>query len=275
MSEDDSQPVIQRLMFGEKTREYRERARIEFGEAEARLGGYSGQLSKVENGMIAAKADYVEAMITLYQLSNQEADDFRALAAEGRRRSAPERVGGTFRQYVSLERAATEIRMVYNEIPGLLQTKETAHAQLSRSPVVPGGDAWDMAVAREQRGTRIIRSGGPAVWIALGIDAITRQVGGKDVLRGNLSHLRDIARMPNVNLRLLPSAVGGVPALSCPFTLLYIPPARTLAYVESLTRAEYIKAAGPYVAAFDSAWQMAPPEDESLAILEGGINDLS
>lgn len=273
--EEGSEPVIQRLMFGEQARQHREAAGFDFGEADRRLGGYSGKLSKIENGMIAAKPADVEAMISLYGLSNQAADDLRALASEARRRSAPERVGGTFRQYVQLERAATEIRMIYNEIPGLLQTRDTAFAQLSRSATVPSGEAFAVAVAREQRGARIIRPGGPDVWIVLGADAMNREVGGLDVLRGQLERLREVVDMPNVRFRVFPLSAGGVHALSCPFTLLYIKPARTVAYVESLTRAEYVKSTGPYVAAWDSAWQLASSESESRTILDHRIADLS
>lgn len=275
MTEEDSEPVIQRLMFGERARQHREAAGVEFGEADARLGGYSGKLSKIENGTIAAKPTDVENMIELYRLSSQEADDFRALAGEARRRSAPERVGGTFRQYVQLERAASEIRMIYNDIPGLLQVKDYAYAQLSRSPIVPSGEVLASAEVREQRGARIIRPDGPDVWIVLGVDALHREVGGRNVLRRQLERLREVAAMPNVRFRVLPWEVGSIPALSCPFTLLYIKPARTIAYVESLTRAEYIKSTGPYVAAFDSTWQLAVPEAESAAILEAKITDLS
>ena len=81
--------------------------------------------------------------------------------------------------------------------------------------------------------------------------------------------------MSNVRFRVLPFSVGGITALSCPFTLLYIKPARTLAYVESLTRAEYVRSTGPYVAAFDFAWQAAASEPESKAILDSRIADLS
>jgi hypothetical protein len=47
---------------------------------------------------------------------------------------------GASRQYVSLERRATKIAMVYNEIPGLLQTAEFAYTALSLSPVIVVAD---------------------------------------------------------------------------------------------------------------------------------------
>jgi hypothetical protein len=44
-------------------------------------------------------------------------------------------------------------------------------------------------------------------------------------------------------------SAGAVPALNCPFTLLYSKPARTIAYVSSLTRPDCIKATGPHTVA--------------------------
>ncbi|GAB3504560.1 hypothetical protein FB471_1689 [Amycolatopsis cihanbeyliensis] len=275
MVEEDSTPVIQRLTFGERARQHREAAGIEFGEADRQLGGYSGKLSKIENGIIAAKPADVEMMIQLYKLRTRQADDFRALAKDARRRSAPQRVGSSSRQYVALERAASEIRMVYNEIPGLLQTQEFAHAALSVSPMLPAGEAFGHAEARAQRSERIVHPGGPDLWIVLGMEALYREVGGSEVLRRQLERLREIADMPNVHFRVLPWSAGASPALSCPFTLLYVKPDRTLAYVESLTRPDYIKATGPHLVAFDHAYRIAAAEDESRAILEGRIVDLS
>jgi hypothetical protein len=273
--ESDADPVIQRLQFGERARQHREVAGIEFAEADARLGGYTGKLSKIENGVIAAKPPDVELMIKLYGLAPQEADELQQLGKEARRRSAPKSVSGKSRQYVSLERSAAEIRMVYNEVPGLLQTADYAYAALSQSPMVPGGDAHAQAEARALRGTQIVQPDGPRIWIVLGIEALHREVGGPAVLCDQLRRLREIADMPNVSLRIIPWEAGVSPALSCPFTLLYVKPARTIAYVESLTRPDYIKATGSYLAAFEHATRIAADEDDARVILDSRISDLS
>jgi hypothetical protein len=165
--------------------------------------------------------------------------------------------------------------MVYNEIPGLLQTAEYAFAALSMSPVVAAADVMGLAQERAERGRLVIRPDGPAVWIALGEDALHRSNGGPDVLRRQLEHLRDVTAMPNVRFRVLPrSATSGiVPALSAPFTLLQLEQGKAIAYVESLTRPDYIRATAPYVSAFDQAWNLASSEEESTVILGHRIAD--
>ncbi|MFJ6674364.1 helix-turn-helix domain-containing protein [Actinosynnema sp. NPDC091369] len=275
VGDDDFDPVIARLQFGELARELREAARVEFGEADRAVGGYLGKLSKIETGSIAPRPQDVDWMIERYGVSSARAEELRSLAAIARRRAKPAKTANTSRQYISLERRASEIRMVYNEIPGLLQTAEYAFNVLSMSPVVVAADVADLAQERAERGRRVIRPDGPAIWIALGEDALYRSNGGSDVLRRQLEHLREVAAMPNVRFRVLPrSATNGiVPALSCPFTLLRVEPGKTIVYVESLTRPDYIKATAPYVAAFDQAWNLAASERQSAAILERGITD--
>lgn len=271
--EDD--PVIQRLIFGELARQYREELAIDFPTAEAELASYQGKLSKIENGMIAADRALVEGMIALYELAGEDADHMRDLAMSARRRSTPAKVPGNSRRYVALERVASEIRMVYNEIPGLLQNAEFACAILSRSPFVPSAEARPQAEAREQRSRAIIRPGGPNIWIVLGIEALYREVGGREILREQLMHLAKVAEFANVRFRVLPWSAGSSPALGCPFTLLYIKPSRTIAYVASLTRPEYIKATGPYTVAFDQAWELAVSDSDSAEILGERIAALS
>lgn len=89
-------------------------------------------------------------------------------------------------------------------------------------------------------------------------------------------YLRDrILTLSNVKFRVCTFDVGGVPALSCPFTLLYLGQGKSYAYVASLTRTDYIKETGPYLASFRQAWELARSEAESLAILDDRITDLT
>ena len=275
MVEDDNDPVIQRLQFGERARQHREAAGIEFAVAEKRIGGYAGKLSKIETGAIGPKPADVEVMIQMYGLASGDADELRQLGKDARRRSVPRALGGKYRQYVSLERLATDIQMVYPEVPGLLQTQRFAYALLSHSPTIPGGEAMTQAQERAARGAEIVRPGGPNIWIVLGEEALHWEIGGRQVLRDQLVRLREIADLDNVSLRIVPWSAGACAALASPFTLLYVPPARTIAYVETLTRADYIKATGPYMSAFETAQRISETEDASRAIIDSRLSDLN
>lgn len=276
MIEDDPGPVVQRLILGEELRQRREAANVELDAANSSLGWYRGKLSKVENGMLSLNERELEILLNQYGITARDGERVRKLTEEARRRAAPERVSDWAKQYVALERAASEIRMVYGEIPGLLQTRESATAQLSRSPMVTAADVEGMAEAREQRGDRIFRDKGAKVLIVLGEEALRRRVGTHAVMRRQLERLRALADRKNVSLRVVGFDSGPHAALSCPFTLLWIERARaTIAYVETLTSGDYVKTAGPYILAFDHAQAEALSDDDTRTLLDQRIKELS
>lgn len=275
MTQSDAGPVVQRLVFGETARSLRTAAGVELADADRRLGKYRGRLSKIENGNLAPTPGEVEIMIEMYGVGGREAEELRAMGTEARRRASPERIQGSSRQYAKLEQSAVEIFMVYNEVPGVLQTFEYARAQLARSPVVAAGEVDALARGRVDRGERVLRERGPKIVLLLGEDAVLREVGGRTVLRDQLSHLRRLADHRNVSVRIIPHAAGAVAALSVPFTILYLGDDRWIVYVESLTRVDYIKSPTQYRAAFDLASGVAADEATSRVILDRRISESS
>jgi hypothetical protein len=102
-------------------------------------------------------------------------------------------------------------------------------------------------------------------------EALHREVGGPDVLRRQLQRLRELAERPNISLRVLPFTAGASPALSCPFTLLYIERARaTIAYVETLTGSDYLRSTGAYMLTFDHCQRDALSEEDTRTLPECG-----
>ncbi|ATE56909.1 MULTISPECIES: DUF5753 domain-containing protein [Actinosynnema] len=281
MEERDPGPVVQRLIYGVRAREYREAVNLEPGPASEKLGTKRAALSKCEAGLVADSETATERKITLYGILGPEAEEFRKLSKEARRRAAPERVTDHARQYVALERAATELRMIYTEVPGALQTAAYARTQLAHSPIVRQNDLASWAEVREKRGDlladeMVTATGKPRrVSVILGEEALHRLVGGGAIMRGQLRRLLVFADLPHFSVRILPFSAGTTPALSSPFTLLWIEPANVhLAYVESMGGADYIKTTEPYVIAYDDAQRRALSESDSRALLESRANEL-
>ncbi|MCP2169791.1 helix-turn-helix domain-containing protein [Goodfellowiella coeruleoviolacea] len=274
MSEDS--PIVQRLIFGHRVRDLRDQAGIELEAANKMLGWYRGKLSKVEHGGLALNEAGTKALLELYGVTGKQAEDLRRLSAEARRYAAPERVPDVGRDYVVFERAAEELRMIYPEVPGLIQTAEYARAQIMHSPTVPGSRVADMAAAREQRGEQLRVRPGQRVWIILGEEALRRIVGGPATLRRQLERVVEFAQLPHVSIRVLPFDSGSAPGLSCPFTLLYIAVAETaIAYTETLTGADYLRTTGAYSLAFEQAEQQCLSEDDTVSLLKNRIQELS
>ncbi|ACU39801.1 helix-turn-helix domain-containing protein [Actinosynnema pretiosum subsp. pretiosum] len=281
MEERDPGPVVQRLIYGVRAREYRETANLEPVATCEKLDIKRVALSKCEAGLVADSETATERKIVLYGLLGPEAEEFRRLGKEARRRAAPERVTDHGRQYVAIERAATELRMAYPEVPGALQTAAYARAQFMNSPIVRPSDLTSWAEVRERRGDllaeEVVKATGKPrrVSLVIGEEALHRMVGGRAVMRAQLRRLLMFADLPHFSLRVFPFSAGSSTALSCPFTLLWIEPANVhLAYAENITGADYMKTTHPYVVAYDDAQRRALSESDSRALLESRVNEL-
>lgn len=113
--------------------------------------------------------------------------------------------------------------------------------------------------------------------MVIGEEALLREIGGPDVLRGQLAHLRRMAELPNVNIQVIPLKAGAHVALGTPFTLLrFSTMATTFAYVEGLTTADCLRDhhARTYTLAFDRLRNMALREEESLALVDRRMSEL-
>jgi transcriptional regulator with XRE-family HTH domain len=274
MNEEDPGPVVQRLILGERLRALREASGVSLDDANAKVKWYRGKLSKVENGTLGLTERELSTLLTYYDVPGPEAARVKKLGVEARRRAAPERVTDWAKQYIPLERAASEIRMVYDEIPGLLQTREWAKVYLASSPVVLAADIDRMAQAREERRERLTRANAPKVWAVLGEGALLR-IKPPEIRLNQLRKLRDIADLRNVSLTVVPFEAGPLAGLSYPFTLLWIEPANaTIAYVDHMTGADYVRATSAYTLAYDRAADSALSEEDTKTLLDQHINDL-
>ncbi|MEU5693893.1 DUF5753 domain-containing protein [Actinosynnema sp. NPDC020468] len=271
-----------RLEFGKLARTLRVAAGLEPGAAEAELiaavGGYASVLSKLETSRMAPKPGHVSWMLARYAPSKADADRLVALADAASQRAQPVAGGVHTREYLARLKRATHLWMIYNEIPGSLQTYEFAAATLAKSPLVSSAEDVDaLARDRSKRGERLFASTGPQARIVLGEAALDRMDGGPDVASRELERLLAASRLPNVHLRIVPSSAGSVTGLSNPFTLLHTEPDEWLAYVGHFARNEYVKKdVGRFRLVFDHAWgTAAASEVQTRAILEARIADLT
>lgn len=138
---------------------------------------------------VAPKAAHVTWMLARYQPAPGDAGRLVELADLAAPRAQPAVHGVQSREYLARERRATQMWMVYNEIPGSLQTYEFAFATLSKSPLVDDVDVDALARDRADRGERIFRPDGPEVWVVLGEAALDRMDGGPDVCAREVERL--------------------------------------------------------------------------------------
>lgn len=277
VAEQDPGPVVQRIMLGGELRSLREAAKINSEDAAAALGWYRAKVSKVETGTVRLTAAELSSLLTCYRADAATCERVQRLGEEARRKTTPARVPDWAKQFVSLEASATEIKMFFGDfIPGMLQTRDYARAQLSTSVIVPPADVEAMATSREHRAERL-RSGAPLLWVVLGEEALRRGVGGHQVQRGQLLRLRELAELPNVTVQVMPISGGAHAALGMSFTLLDLGQSRTVVYIEGLTSADYLvrpQHTQAYNLAFDRLRVASLGDRESLAIINTLIDEL-
>lgn len=276
VAEQDPGPVVQRIMLGGELRALRDAAKISTEDAAAELGWYRAKVSKVETGAVKLTAVELSALLTLYQADDATSERVQRLGEEARRKTTPARVPDWAKQYVSLEASATEIKLFFGDfIPGLLQTCDYARAFLSASVVVPPADVEQMATSRERRAERL-RSGAPLLWVVLGEEALRRTVGGRQIQRGQLLRLRELAELPNVTVQVMPLSGGAHTALGMSFILLDLGQSRTV-YIEGLTSSDYHvrpQHIQTYSLAFDRLRVASLGDRDSLAIINTLIDEL-
>ncbi len=268
-------PLARRIELGALLRAYRERAGLEAAEVADALGwSYMQKVGLVEGGKRKLVATEVTVLADLLNLTAAEREKVVELGREARKRDpGPAFVADWAQTCIALETAADHIDLYAEELlPGLVQTEDYARALLTQGAALTPQEVETAVRQRMQRQQRLSEPGGPRLTVVLSESGLRRAVGGREVLRGQLEHIRRLAGRRNVALRILPFESGAHLALGTRFTLIRLgDPVVTFAYVEALTDAD-IHDRPPhtdvYTLAFDRAQRAALSPAESLAWLD-------
>jgi hypothetical protein len=140
--------------------------------------------------------------------------------------------------YVGFEAEADSISTFQSlYVPGLLQTEEYARAIIRAGRTTADLDEIDRRIAaRSARKALLSRDTPPKLWIVLDEAAVRRVVGGRTVMRAQVTRLIEATANPTIEVQVLPFAAGAHAAMGGPFTILdYADPvlAPTIVYVDN------------------------------------------
>jgi transcriptional regulator with XRE-family HTH domain len=171
-----------------------------------------------------------------------------------------------FKTHLQHERRSSEQRIWdLAWIPGLFQTPEYARAVFEAF----GVEDIDEALATRLRRQAVLDDK-PLVWLFLDQGAIEQPVGGPEVMRNQLAHLLDLARLPNITVRIVPRSAGPHPGRAGSFKIMTVE-REEVVYVEACGGGRLVEdnsEVRSFRVRFDRIGDWALPVDASIALIK-------
>jgi len=242
-------PTVPRMLVGIELHRYREAAGITPDQAAYEIRASRSKISRMENGLVRFKERDVTDLLTLYGITDEQIRG--RLVTLARQANTPgwwskygDIMADWFESYLGLETAASVIRTFELQfVHGLFQTEDYARAVTLLGHTAAPADEIDRRVSlRLKRQDLLASPQPPQVWSVLDEGALRRPVGGRRVMRAQLEHLAEVARLRHVSIQVVPFDRGGHAAAGGSFTVLRFsePEVPDVVYLEQLTSALYL-----------------------------------
>lgn len=273
-------PTVLRMVLGKRLQDLREKAGLSYEEAGRALDVTHATIRRMEKAEVGLKLPYVEKLLTTYGITAPEQiGGFLALAREANRpgwwHSFRDVLPDWFSAFVSLEGEASVIRAYEpHYVPGLLQTPDYARAALRAGLPHAAAEEIDRLVdLRVERQALLSRADAPLLWVVMDETVLRRWIGGREMMREQVSALIAATEMPNVRLQVIPFSAGPHPAMYGPFHIFrfQLQELPDIAYSESLVGGVYFDErddVSTFLEALDRMCAQAAPAQSTKGILD-------
>lgn len=237
-------PTVRRRELGALLRALRTEQGLTVEQVATRLLCSPSKISRLETGQRGATLRDVRDLCDLYGITKQaERDHLMTLAREGKQQAWWQHYDLRYSTYVGLEAEAVAISDFQSAVvPGLLQTADYARAGHERSMPRYNSDEIERQIeAKLTRQQLLTKPSPPTFATVLDEAALHRMTGGSEIMRGQLDHLIEVSRLPNVTIQVLPFAVGAHPALESNFNILELPATSGVVFVEGMVGSIYLE----------------------------------
>jgi hypothetical protein len=191
------------MLLGDQLRRLREAVGITREQAGYEIRASWSKIGRMETGRARFKIRDVGDLLTLYGVNDEQVrSTFLSLATQSSRPDWWSKYADVlpdwFEAYLGLESAAAGIRSFDTQfVPGLFQTEDYARAVTrfgDRSAVIEEIERRvGLRLARQEL---LARARPPRIWAVVDEAVLRRPVGGVPVMRAQLHHLMEVARMP-------------------------------------------------------------------------------
>ena len=278
-------PTVLRMILARQLQALREKAGLSYEQAAEAIYSSEWTIRRMERAEGGFKPLTVKSLLMAYGITDvREIDAFLALARDASKpgwwHSYDDILPAWFRTLIGLEEAATLIRAYEPQvIPGLLQTEGYIRAITAANFPAATPDYAERTVAlRLARQQLLHRASPPGYWVVLDETVLRRPIGGRHVMRDQLTHLIQSAEQPDVTIQVIPFAAGWHPALYGMFNIFRFPGDELpdIVYSEALTGAYYLNKpdeTARYTQALDTMCAQAATPEQTITILRDIIKE--
>jgi transcriptional regulator with XRE-family HTH domain len=184
-----------------------------------------------------------------------------------------------FKTFAELE--ATAIRRRSFEslyVPGLFQTEAYVRVLVTErgGPFNPEEEIEQLVAFRLAR-HRLLTQPNPALqWAVLDESVLRRCIGGRDVMRGQIQHLIDLAQLPHVDIQVLPLSSRQYAGMDGSTTIFTYERCRELVYADVLDFSYVLsdpEKVAQYAYRFDRVRAQSLPPDASLELMSSVLEE--
>lgn len=275
-------PTVLRRIIASELRRLRAKSNLKQHEVATATGIAPTTLSRYEGCVASMPNPVAEKLFTHYGIKGERLDELLGMVKESRKRGwlmdVKGRVWQPLEDLIALERDATSIQtMAVQVIPGVLQAEGYARAILQRG--ILGTEVEHHVQSRLERASILSGDNPVKFWAVIHEAALRCAVGGKKVMREQLTHLAEKAQQPNITIQILPDSAGEHTAMTGAFNILRfkIAPHYGVVYLDYLTGSLYLDESTDvekYDETFSHLMKTALSEKASLSFLKKTLEDL-
>src|ERR1022692_3971687 len=278
-------PSVRSRQLAAALRRLRELAGLTGEQVSERLGWSAAKVSRIETGRTAIAPADLQLLLDVYDLSGTQRERLSDLGRSARQRgwwdAYTDILGPEYATLIALEAEAESVDWYAAQIvPGLLQTEDYARVMVQSTLLIsPPGEIERRVQVRMTRQRVLTREDPLRLLVVLDQTVLRKKVGGAAVMRRQLERLGEAARSPNVEIRVLPDAVGAHPAVTGEFTILHFPEpsAPDVVYIENMTSNLYVEHEAEvfrYNLALDRLRSLALRPEDSQAMIAAAADSM-
>lgn len=243
-----SSPTLKRRRLSIELRRLRQATDLSVTEAAKRLDLDPATITRMErNDWKRPNINIIRNMLTLYGVTDEaNREALLALARESRQRGWWADYADVFRSglpdFESGARAIFDYQTIL--VPGMLQTADYARAIFRGTQVLHDETVIERHIdARLARQAILDREDPPHYWSIIDEAALTKLVGGPEVMGEQLRRICKMAARPNITVQVLLDCAGAHASMMGAFAILDFPTPDdpSMVYIETATDALYLE----------------------------------